>query len=180
VEAQPFAVGAGRVFIGLPETQPSKLPELAEVQDKVKAALVRERALERARAAAAELRTRAAREGLDKAASALGAVRKETPGLVGRGQPLGDLGTSRELEEAAYALPVQALSEPVRTPAGYAVLRVLEKKAFDPAAFEAQKAQIAADLKRQKQQQLFQAYMTRARERYSVERHPEALQRLLS
>ena len=180
VEAQPFAVGAGRAFIGLPETQPSKLPELAEVQDKVKAALVRERALERARAAAADLRARASREGLDKAASAAGAVRKETPGLVGRGQPLGDLGTSRELEEAAYALPEKTLSEPVRTPAGYAVLRVLEKKAFDPAAFEAQKAQIAADLKRQKQQQLFQAYMSRARERYTVERHPEALQRLLS
>jgi peptidyl-prolyl cis-trans isomerase D len=180
VEAQPFAVSAGRAFIGLPETQPSKLPELAEVQDKVKAALVRERALEKARAAAADLRARAAREGLDKAASAAGAVRKETPGLVGRGQPLGDLGTSRELEEAAYALPVQTLSEPVRTPAGYAVLRVLEKKAFDPAAFEAQKAQIGADLKRQKQQQLFQAYMTRARERYTVERYPDALQRLLS
>jgi peptidyl-prolyl cis-trans isomerase D len=180
VESDPFPVGAGQAFIGLPEVQPSRLPELSEVQEKVKAALARERAMERARAAAAELRARASREGLDKAASALGVVRKETPGLVGRGQPLGDLGASRELEEAAYSLPEKTLSEPVRTPGGYAVLRVLEKKAFDPAAFEAQKAQIAADLKRQKQDQLFRAYMTRARERYTIERRPGALQRVLS
>ena len=180
VEDQPFAVSSGRAFIGLPEIQPSKLPELAEAQEKVKSTLVRERALERARAAAADLRARAARDGLEKAATALGVVRKETPGLVGRGQPLGDLGTSSALEEAAYTVPVNTLSEPVRTPGGYAVLRVLEKKAFDPAAFEAQKAPIAADLKRQKQQQLFQAYMTGARERYTIERRPGALQRVLS
>ena len=180
VEDQPFAVSAGRAFIGLPEVQPSKVPELSEAQEKVRATLVRERALERARAAAAELRARAERDGLEKAAAALGVVRKETPGLVGRGQPLGDLGTSHELEEAVYALPEKALSPPVRTPSGYAVLRVLEKKPFDPGAFDTQKAQIASDLKRQKQDQLFRAYMTRARDRYTIERHPAALQRVLS
>ena len=135
--------------------------------------------MEKARARAADLRARAAREGLDKAASALGAVRKETPALVGRGQPLGDLGASLELERAAFTLPEKTLSEPVRTPAGYAVLRVLEKKAFDPAAFEGQKAQLASELKQQKQGQLFRAYLSKARERYSIERRPDALQRVL-
>jgi hypothetical protein len=135
--------------------------------------------MERARARAADLRARAGREGLDKAASALGTVRKETPGLVGRGQPLGDLGASLELEQAAFALPEKALSEPVRTPGGYAVLRVLEKKPFDPAAFEGQKAQLASELKQQKQGQLFRAYLSKARERYSIERRPDALQRVL-
>ena len=59
------------------------------------------------------------------------------------------------------------------------MLRVLERKAFDPAAFAAQRAQITGDLKRQKQDQLFRAYMNRARERYTVERRPGAMQRVL-
>ncbi|HVR71032.1 MAG TPA: SurA N-terminal domain-containing protein [Vicinamibacteria bacterium] len=179
VASEPLAVGAGQAFVGLPEIQPAKLPELAEVQDKVKAALVEERAMERAREAAAALRARAGREGLEKAAAALGAVRKETPSLVGRGQPLGDLGTSRGLEEAAFTLPEKAVSEPVRAPGGYAVLRVLERKPFDPAAFESQKDQIAHELKQQKRGQLFRAYLSKARERYTIERRPDALQRVL-
>jgi peptidyl-prolyl cis-trans isomerase D len=179
-ESDPFPVGAGQAFIGLPETQASKLPELAEVKDKVKDALVQERTLERARVLAADLRARAEKAGLDKAATAVGLVRKETPALVGRGDPLGDLGASRPLEEAAFTLPEKTLSEPVRAAGGYAVLRVLERKPFDAAAFEAQKAQIASQLKQQKRDQLFRSYMTRARERYTVERKPAALQRVLS
>lgn len=179
IEKGPFAVGAGQAFVGLPEVEASKLPEFAEAQEKVKAALLQEKALERARSAAADLRERAQREGLEKAATALGAVRKETPALVGRGQPLGDLGTSRELEEAAFRLPEKALSEPLRTPGGYAVVRILEKKPFDPVAFEGQKAQLIRDLRQQKQDQLFRSYMTQARARYTVERRPAALQRVL-
>jgi peptidyl-prolyl cis-trans isomerase D len=179
IEKDPFAVGAGQAFIGLPEVQPSKAPEFAEAQEKVKAVLREEKALERARAVAADLGARAQREGLEKAATALGAVRKETPGLVGRGQALGDLGTSRELEEAAFNLPEKTLSEPLRTPGGYAVVRVLEKKPFDPVVFEGQKAQITSDLRQQKQDQLFRSYMTQARTRYTVERRPAALQRIL-
>jgi peptidyl-prolyl cis-trans isomerase D len=175
----PYPVGSGTVFIGMPEVQPSKLPDFSEVKDKVKATLVEERARERARAAAADLRARAEKQGLDKAAAALGLVRKETPALVGRGQPLGDLGSGRELEDAAFSLPEKTLSEPLRTPAGYAIVRVLERKAFDPAAFAGQQARIAGELRQQKQEQLFRAYMNRARERYTIERRPAAMQRVL-
>jgi len=106
-------------------------------------------------------------------------VRKETAGLVGRGQPLGDMGTGAALEEAAFSLPQGSLSDPVRTSAGYAVLRVLEKKPFDPAAYEGQKATIVAGLKDQRRQQLFRAYLAQARQRYTVERRPEAFQRVM-
>ena len=50
---------------------------------------------------------------------------------AGCDQPLADLGTGGALEETAFSLPEQALSDPVRTAAGWAVLRVLEKKPFD-------------------------------------------------
>ena len=179
VDAEPFAVPTGYAFIGLQDVQASRLPELKDVQDRIKGDLVEEKAFQAARAKAAELHARADRMGLDKAASSLGLVRKETPGLVGRGQPLGDLGTGAALEEAAFALPQGGLSDPVRAAAGYAVLRVLEKKPFDPGAYEGQKASITAGLKDQRRQQLFRAYLAQARQRYAVERRPEAFQRVV-
>jgi parvulin-like peptidyl-prolyl isomerase len=175
IEKQPFQTGSGNAFIEVAEIQGSRLAELKEVQDKVKGDLQRARALEKAKALAADLRSRAETLGLDKAAAALSLTRKETPALVGRGQPLGDLGTGPVLEEAAFSLPQGTLSGPVLTPNGYSILRVLEKKAFDPAAFDKEKASVAASLREERQQQLFRAYMEEARKRFPVERHPAAL-----
>jgi parvulin-like peptidyl-prolyl isomerase len=160
--------------------QASRLPELAEVKDRVRADLVEEKARAQALARAQDVRARAEAEGLDKAAAAAGLLRKETPAPVGRGEPVGELGATQQLEDAAFTLAVQALSDPVPTPAGYAVLRVLEKTPFDPAAFAQQKASLVASLEQQQKQRLFQSYVDRARERFKVERYPEAMRRVSS
>ena len=180
VAKEPFAIPNGYAFISLDEVQPSRLPELKEVQARVRADLIQEKALARARELAAQVRARAEKEGLDKAASALGLVRKETPALVGRGQPLAELGSTAALEEAAYSLPEKTLSEPVRAAGGYAVIRVLEKKPFDPAAFEKEKPSITTSLRGEKKQQLFQAFLDQARRRYTVEENSSALQRAVT
>jgi peptidyl-prolyl cis-trans isomerase D len=179
VEPEPFPVPGGYAFVALADVQAARVPALKEVQARVKADLVEEKALQSARSKASELKARAERDGLEKAASAVGLVRKETSGLVSRGQPLGDLGTGAALEEAAFTLPQGSLSDPVRTTAGYALLGVLDKKPFDAAAYEGQKASIMAGLKDQRRQQLFRAYLSQARQRYTVERRPEAFQRVL-
>jgi peptidyl-prolyl cis-trans isomerase D len=179
IEKEGFAVPKGAVFVALAEVQPSRLPELAEVQDKVRADLVEEKAFARAAAEAADLVARARKTDLDKAAAALKLVRKETPGLVGRGQPLGDLGTGAALEEAAFSLAAKELSEPVRVATGYAVMRVLEKKTFDPEAFAREQASLVASMKEQKRGQLFQAYLSQARERYVIERKADAFKRVM-
>lgn len=168
-----FTVSGGRAFIALTEVQPSRVPALAEVQARVKADLAKERTAERARQRAGDLRARAEKDGLEKAATALGLVRKETPTPVGRGMALGDLGASLALEQAAYELPVGAFSEPVRVGDGYAVLRVLERKAFDPAAFAKEKDAVAAGLRDARKQQLFRSYMAQARQRFPVERRAD-------
>jgi len=144
VAKEPFAIPNGYAFISLDEVQPSRPPELKEVQARVRADLVQEKALARARELAAQVRARAEKEGLDKAASALGLVRKETPAL------------------------------------GYAVIRVLEKKPFDPAAFEKEKPSITTSLRGEKKQQLFQAFLDQARRRYTVEENSSALQRAVT
>ncbi len=180
VEKEGFSLPRGAAFIALAEIQPSHLPELKEVQDKIRADVTEERAMEKAKATAAEVKAKAATTSLDKAAIALGLLRKETPALTGRDQPLGDLGTSAGLEAAAFSLPEKTLSDPIRVPAGYAILRILEKKAFDPAEFAKQKAQIGSSLRQQKKSELFQAYLSQARERFTVDRRAEAFKRVVS
>ena len=177
VAKEPFALPTAYAFIAVDDIQPSRIPELKDVQARVRADLVQEKALARARELATQVRARAEKEGLDKAASALGLVRKETPALVGRGQPLAELGSTAALEEAAYSLPEKTLSEPVRAAGGYAIVRVLDKKPFDPAAFEKEKPSITTSLRGEKKQQLFQAFLEQARQRYPVERNLSALQR---
>jgi peptidyl-prolyl cis-trans isomerase D len=178
-DPEPFPLPRGWAFVELAEIQPPRQPELKEIRDKVKADVIEHKALEAARAQAEQLKARAATAGLEKAATALGQLRKETPGLVGRGQPLGDLPPGRALDDAAFSLPERTLSEPVRVAGGYAVLRVLERKAFDPAAYEAQRAALVGSLREQKQERLFEAYLAEARRRYSVERRPDVMRRVL-
>ena len=178
-EKEGFSLPQGAAFVSLAEIQPGRVPELKDVQDKVRADLVDEAAFAQARAAAEEVRAKAGALGLEKAAAAASLVRKETPALTGRGQTLGDLGTGGALEEAAFSLPEKAISDPVRTTSGWAVLSVLEKKPFDAAEFAKQKAQVAASLRQQKQAELFRAFVVEARDRYEVARHPQAWRRAL-
>jgi parvulin-like peptidyl-prolyl isomerase len=179
VEKEGFPLPQGAAFIALLEVQPSRLPELKEAEAQIKNELAEQKSFARARELAEEVKAKAEKLGLDKAASAAGLVRKETPALTGRGTPLGDLGTSVTLEEAAFTAPEKSLAGPVRTSAGHAILRVLERKAFEPEAFKAQKAQIVAGLRQQKKNDLFQAYLSQARARYVVERRADALKRVM-
>jgi peptidyl-prolyl cis-trans isomerase D len=194
VEKEGFALPQGAAFIALAEVQPSRLPQLAEVKDRVSRDLLVEKAFADAKDLASRLRERAEKVGLERAASALSLVRKETPTLTGRGQPLGDLGRSLALEEAAFSAPEGQLSEPVRAPGpgagkpaaadselagGWAVFRVLERHGFDPAAFEKEKPRIVASLRQQKQSEAFEAYIAAARDRYEVHRRNDAWRRAI-
>jgi peptidyl-prolyl cis-trans isomerase D len=179
-EPEPFPLPTGYAFISLQEVQPPRPAEFKEVQDRVRADLQEERASEAARAKAAEIKARAETAGLDKAAAAASLVRKETQGLVSRGQPLGDLGTSASLEEAAYSLPEKALSDPIRVAGGWAIVRVLEKKAYDPAAFEKDKASLIASLRQQRKDELFRSFLQEARKRVTVQRNADAFRRAMA
>jgi parvulin-like peptidyl-prolyl isomerase len=74
---------------------------------------------------------------------------------------------------------VGALSDPLPAAGGWAVLKVKEKKAFDPAAFAAEKASLLEVLRGQKRQQMFRSYLAQARQRFPVARHPGAYRRAL-
>lgn len=179
VEKEGFSLPQGAAFVALAEIQPSRVPELSDVRDRVRSDIVEAKALEEAKALAQTVRAKAETVGLEQAASAVGLVRKETPALTARGQPLGDLGTGLALDDAAFSLEEKTLSQPVRTASGWAILRVLERKPFDPAEFAKQEDQIAASLRKQMQQELFRAYLLAARDRYEIKRSTQAWRRAI-
>jgi peptidyl-prolyl cis-trans isomerase D len=179
VGKEGFALPQGAVFVALAGVEPARIPELDEVRDRVRGDIVEETALEGAHELAGRVRRRAEAVGLERAATAVGLVRKETLSPVAPGQPLGDLGTGFGLDEAAFSLPEGTLSDPVRTADGWAVLRVTERQSFDPETFEREKPRLVASLRQQKQGEAFQAYVGSARERYEVWRNPEAYRRAL-
>ena len=179
IEKEPFPLARGYAFIALAEVKPSRMTTFDEIKERVKADLLVERSFEKARETAAALKVRAEKAGLEKAAAASGLVRKETPSPVGRGLSWGDLGASAALDEAAFGLPEKTLSEPVGTANGYVVLRLLEKPAFDHAAFESERASVVASLKEAKKRQLFEAYLKQARQRFAIERRPDVMKRVV-
>jgi len=179
VEKEGFALPQGAAFIALDEVQPSRMPELDEVRDQVREDVIEDAAFEEARLLAEKVKERAESADLERAAERFDLVRKETLSPVGPGQPLGDLGTGIALDEAAFALPLDTLSEPVRTADGWAVFRVTSRTGFDAANFEKEKPRIVASLRDQKRSQAFQAYMGAARDRYEIRRNPEAYRRAL-
>jgi peptidyl-prolyl cis-trans isomerase D len=168
--SEPFIVPRGYAFIALAEIQPTRLPELADVKAKARRDLERDIALDKARKLAQEVRRRAQQEGMAKAATALGLERRETAGLVGRGQALSDLGSNFALEEAVFSLAPNTLSDPVRTASGFAVLRVTEKTSFDQESFDKQKSSIEETLLNRRRRQFFQSFLDQSWRRFSVER----------
>lgn len=180
IDSDGFNIAKGYAFIALTEVQPAHVPELAEVREKVKSDVEDDKARALARDRAIQLKVQSEKVGLDKAASASGLVRKETPSLVNRGQPLGDLGSALELDEAVFSLPEKVVSGPVSVPAGFAVVRVLEKKSLDPAAMEGQRSSVTASLKSEKRSQLFQAFLRESRQRFPIERREEAFRRIVA
>jgi peptidyl-prolyl cis-trans isomerase D len=176
-EAYPLPQGAA--FFVLDQILPAHLPTLAEAYDKVRDDIVAEAAFAQARALAEAVRKKAEAVGLEKAATASGLARKETPQLTSRGQPLGELGSGLDLDQAAYSLPERTLSEPVRTASGWAVLQVLERKVADAAETARERPQVASAVREQMRDELFRAFLSEARERYQITRNPKAYQRAI-
>lgn len=127
------------------------------VKGDVRARLAADRAVERAVPQANDLATAARASSLEAAAAARKLTVQKT-GMVNRGAAASTLGSVGEALGAAFALPVNAVSVPIRQTDAVFVLRVDAKKPADRAAFEAGKKAIRAQRLTQLKQQRLQAY----------------------
>jgi len=116
-----------------------------------------DRAVERAVPQANELVT-AARSSTLEAAAAAKKLTVQKTGLVTRSEAAAQFGSVGEALGAAFALPVNTISVPIRERDAVFVLRVDQRKPADKATFEAKKKELRAQRQQQLRQQYLQAY----------------------
>jgi peptidyl-prolyl cis-trans isomerase D len=170
----------GPVFITVTEKKDPYVPKLDEVKDRAKEDLIRLRAAElssqRASAIAAALRSA---PDFAAAAKAQGVEAKDTE-LIARNAALPDIGVSAEVDKAAFALPVNGVSEPIKTSDGTVIVRVVERDPVTPDEFLKAKETFRAEMLNERRGRFFSAYMTKARAKVDVEINSDVVQRVVS
>lgn len=180
VVSPALRVARGWAFVTVIGKQDPYIPELSEVRDRVREDLIEERASEMARNKAAEIAA-ALKTAKDFTATAkkFGLEVRPTE-LITRGSPIPDLGVSAEVDAAAFSLPLGGVSEPISTPQGTAIVRVVEKQDVTPEEIASGRDQLREELVNQRRDQFFSAYMQKAKQNLRIELRQDVLARVVA
>ena len=162
----PVKTPAGWVVLKAIETIPAGVPPLAEIRDKLVAAVKRQKAettgLERARQLAEEAKS----GDFQALARKLGAQTGETL-RFSRAKPAERL--PGDVQVAALQARTGEVTPPVKTPQGYYVVKVLERAAPNMAELAGERERLSKEVLSQKQSQAWEAWVSGARANAKVE-----------
>jgi peptidyl-prolyl cis-trans isomerase D len=170
-------VSRGWVFATVIGKEEPRLPQLAEVRDRVRDDLTRERAAELAKNKAAEIAAMLKGASDFAAAAKKAGLEVKSTELITRGSPIPDVGISAEIDNVAFALPVNGVSDPISTPQGTAIVRVTEKEAVTDAQVAGGMDQVREELLNQRRDRFFSGYMAEAKKKLAIAINQETLQR---
>jgi peptidyl-prolyl cis-trans isomerase D len=178
--AGPLRASRGFVFQSLVAKQDPYVPKVDEVKDRVREEVVKQKArdLSREKAAALSAKLKSAPD-FEKAAKAAG-VEAKTTELITQDAPIPDLGVAPAVDEAAFKLPVGAVSDPIATDTGTAVIKVIEKKEVTAEEWSSSKDRFREELLTDRRNRFFSAYMVKAKQKMKIEVNRESLQRAAS
>jgi len=171
--------GRGFVLATLSAKQDAYIPKLDEVKERVRDEVVREKARDLGRQKAVELAAKLKGASDFERAAKAGGFEAQTTELVTRDTPIPQLGSSPAVTEAAFKLPQGAISGPLQTETGTALIKVLEKQEVTDADLEANKDRFREELLADRRNRFFSAYMVKAKQKMRIELNREALQRLV-
>src|SRR5687767_2572714 len=179
--SKAIASSRGPVFITVSEKKDPYVPKLDEVKDRVREDLIHQRAAElssqRASAIATSLKSA---PDFAAAAKAQGVEARDTE-LIARNAALPDnIGVSPEVDKVAFALPVNAVSDPIKTSDGTVIVRVIEKDPVTPEEFRKAKEAFRAELLNERRGRFFNAYMAKAKDKLTIEVHSDVVQRVVA
>jgi peptidyl-prolyl cis-trans isomerase D len=172
--SEPIRTPQGFAFITVTGKQDPYIPKFDEVKAKVREDVVKQKAVDAARQKAAAVDAQMKSGDFDKAAKAAG-LEVKTTDLIARGAPIGDAGVSPALEDKAFSLSAGAVSDPVVTDNGAAIVKVVERKDVDPAEFAKQKDSLRTELLNERKNKFFSAYMAKARQRMKIDINREVI-----
>src|SRR6266513_776427 len=170
-------VSRGFVFEALVAKQDPYLPKLDEVKERVRDEVIKEKARTLSKQKAVEMAARLkSAPDFEKAAKAAG-IEAKTTELITRDSPIPDLGTAAAVEDAAFKLPVGAVSDAIATDNGTAVIKVLEKKETTPDEWKTAKDRFREEFLNDRRNRFFSAYMVKAKQRMKIDVNRETLQK---
>jgi peptidyl-prolyl cis-trans isomerase D len=172
-------VSRGWVFLTVTGKEEPRLPQLSEVRERVREDLVRERAAELAKTKAAEIATQLkAAPDFAAAVKKAGLEVKPTEPIT-RGSPIPDLGISAEVDKVAFSLPQGAVSDPVSSPQGTAIIRVVERNAVTDAEVAAGMDTMREELVEARRNRFFSGFMGEAKKKLDIQINQETLARVV-
>jgi peptidyl-prolyl cis-trans isomerase D len=152
--------------IGIAQLKKIELPrqaDLEEVKDEVKEGLLglkkKEKALEKMKQVKAELK----RRNLDDLAEKY-KLEYYTVNEHKREQYLSIIGQNPKVDELAFSLSLQEISEPIEFEGGYAMIRLLDRKNVSQEDFKKEKEKEIENLLEMKKNRFFHSYMIKLRE----------------
>jgi peptidyl-prolyl cis-trans isomerase D len=169
----PARTARGLVFYAPTATESSRLPALADVKDKVREDVIREKARELTKAKAATLAAGLAGN-FSQAAKAAG-LDVKTSELVARGTAWPDAGISPALDAAIFAQSAGGVTAPVTTDNATVIAHVLEKQDAKPEELAKTKDTLRQELESDQRSKFFGAYMAKARDRMKININEELL-----
>lgn len=165
----PVKIARGFAILELKEERESRLPELAEVEPRVRQAAERAKSERLAIARLASARSEiAAGKSFDDAAKDLEIEVKEG-GEFGRDGSVTGLGNAPEVVAAALAARAGEIAGPVLATQGAVLLEVTARKSFDPAAFAAEKQTTRETLERNEVNRLLAALLEQKKREQKVQ-----------
>jgi len=177
--AGPLRASRGFVFETLVAKQDPYVPKLDEVKDRVRDEVLKQKARDLSTQKAAELAAKLkAAPDFEKAAKAAGFEAKTTE-LIARDAPIPDLGAAPAVEDAAFKLPVGAVSTAIATDNGTAIVKVLDKKEVTADEWSTAKDRFRDEQIAERRNRFFSAYMVKAKQKMKIDVNRESLQRVV-
>jgi peptidyl-prolyl cis-trans isomerase D len=174
--SDPVRTPRGWLVLHLAEIRPPRLPELADVRDRVRRAVEQD---QRRREAFARLEKARAEAGggapLDAIAQKLGVLAQETPEF-GRGTSVPGIGYAPELVKAASSAPVGTLAGPVVVASSALLYQVSSRTGVDPAQLAAQKETLREQLEQEQMNALLTSLINQRKQELGVTYDPQLLE----
>jgi peptidyl-prolyl cis-trans isomerase D len=171
-------VAQGFVFAAVSGKEAARVPAFDEVKERVRLDVIGDKALALARSKAAEVAA-AVKGGASLGAAAKTAGREvRTTDLVARGTVIPDVGVSPAVDEAAFKLAVNGVSDPIETETGAAIVRVMEKTPVTDTELAAARDSLRKELLSARRNRFFSSYMAKAKEKLDIKEFPQALARV--
>jgi peptidyl-prolyl cis-trans isomerase D len=174
----PVTTARGVVFFTVVGSEPSRLPQLAEVKDKVRDDVTRQKARELTKTRAAGLAASLKGADFAKAAKAAG-LDVKTSEFVTRGTAWPDVGISPALDQAVFSLAAGGVTAPVTTDAATVIAHVVERQDVNMQDLALAKDGLRQELENDKRSRFFGAYMVKARDRMKIEVDQDVLRSLV-